>query len=45
MGPVSNENTGNFSFYRGIHELLNPAIFVKNNGFFLYFSSVPELKC
>ena len=29
MGPVSNENPGNFTFYRVIHEFLNPCIFVK----------------
>ena len=29
LGPVSNESPGNFTFYRGIHEFLNPSIFVK----------------
>ena len=27
--PVSNESFDNFTLYRGIHEFLNPSIFVK----------------
>ena len=27
LGPVSNERSGNFTFYRGFHEFLNPSIF------------------
>ena len=36
LRPVSNENSGNFTFYRGIHEFF-PLYICKNNGFFLNF--------
>ena len=29
LRPVSNESPGNSIFYKGIHEFLNPSIFVK----------------
>ena len=29
LRPVSNESPGNYTFYRGIHEFLNPFIFEK----------------
>ena len=35
---VSNESSGNFTFYRGIHEFLNPSIFVKITVFWIYIS-------
>ena len=38
VGPVSNESPDNFTFYRGIHEFLNPSIQIcKNNGVFKNF--------
>ena len=33
---ISNESPGNFTFYRGIHEFLNPSIFVKITVFFYF---------
>ena len=36
LRPVSNESPGNFTFYRGIHEFLNPSIFVKITVFFYF---------
>ena len=38
--PVSNERSGNSTFYRGIHEFLNPSIFVKILGFFLFYAVI-----
>ena len=36
LRPVSNERPGIFTFYRGIHEFLNPSIFVKITVFLFY---------
>ena len=36
MRPVSNEKPVNFTFYRGIHEFLNPSIFDKITVFKFY---------
>ena len=33
LRPLSNERSGNFTFYRGIHKFLNPSIFEKNYRF------------
>ena len=34
LGPISNERSGNSTFYRGIHEFLNPSIIEKITVFF-----------
>ena len=34
LGLVSNERPGHFTFYKDIHEFLNPSIFVKIIGVF-----------
>ena len=39
VGSVSNERSSNSTFYRGIHDFLNPLIFVKTNDF-LYLNSM-----
>ena len=33
LRPVSNERSGDFTLYRGIHNFLNPSMFMKNNSF------------
>ena len=40
LRPVSNERSGNFTFYRSIHEFLNSFIFEKNNGFLKFYAVV-----
>ena len=39
VGPVSNESPGNFIFYGGIQEFLNPTIIAKH-GFFRFYAVV-----